>query len=175
MAEQSRRLFLALWLAPALAERLHQLAGEAHRECGGRIMRQETLHLTLAFIGAVVEDRLPELLMVLGRVRVPRFHIRLDTVGHWAHNHILWAGCTEVPPALLQLAADIRREVAAIGLPVSGPAFVPHMTVLRKARTPYVPAVFEPLEWDVAEWALMESCLAPHGADYQRVAAWALD
>lgn len=175
MAEQSRRLFLALWPEPALAERLHQLAGEAHRECGGRIMRRETLHLTLAFIGAVAEDRLPELLTALGQIRVPRFRMRLDMVGHWAHNHILWAGCAVPPPALLQLAADIRREVAAIGLPASGPPFVPHMTLLRKAHTPYVPAVFEPLEWALAEWALMESCLAPHGADYQRVAAWALD
>lgn len=174
MAEESRRLFLALWPEPALAERLHQLAGEAHRDCGGRIMRWETLHLTLAFIGAVGEGRLPELLATLGRIRAPRFRMQLDVLGHWAHNHILWAGCTHAPPALPQLAADIRREVAAIGLPASGPAFVPHMTLLRKAHAPCELPVFDALAWDVAEWVLVESRLTPQGADYQPLAAWAL-
>lgn len=175
MAEQSHRLFVALWPEPSLAERLHQLAGEAHRECGGRIMRRETLHLTLAFIGAVGEARLPELLATLGRVRAPRFRMQLDALGHWAHNHILWAGCTDAPPAMLQLAADIRRELAAIGLPVSGPEFVPHMTLLRKAHAPRELPVFEPADWAVTEWVLVESCMTPQGADYQPLAAWALD
>lgn len=175
MAEESRRLFVALWPGPALADRLHDLADEAHRECGGRRMRRETLHLTLAFIGAVPADRLPELLAVLGQLRAPRFQVQLDSLGYWPHNHIVWAGCAEPPPALLQLAADIRRQTAAIGLPASGPAFVPHMTLLRKATATCTPPVSEPVVWDVVEWVLVESCLTPHGADYHRVAGWALD
>lgn len=138
-------------------------------------MRGDTLHLTLAFIGAVAEARVPELLAALGRIRGPRFRMQMDSVGHWAHNHILWAGCKDAPPPLLQLAADIRQELEAVGLPASGPAFVPHMTLLRKAHVPCELPVCESLEWEVAEWVLVESRLTPLGTDYQRLAAWGLD
>lgn len=175
MADGSRRLFVALWPEPALAERLHQLAGELQRECGGRRMRQDTLHLTLAFIGDVPEARVPELLAALAQIKAPHFRMQLDALGYWCHNHIVWAGGTEVPPALRQLADDVRRALAGIGLPASGPAFVPHMTLLRKAHATDGLPEPEPVSWDVDEWVLVESSLAPHGADYRRLAAWALD
>lgn len=138
-------------------------------------MRRDTLHLTLAFIGAVPEARLPELVETMGRVRAPRFLLQLDALGYWPHNHIVWAGCSGVPAALTQLAADVRQQLAGLGLPVSGPAFVPHMTLLRKAHALGRLPVCEPLPWPVDEWVLVESCLAPQGAAYRRMAGWALD
>ena len=47
------RLFFALWPSPPLAASLAGWAQQARLTCGGRAMRTETLHLTLAFLGPV--------------------------------------------------------------------------------------------------------------------------
>src|SRR5690606_32306650 len=51
-AEPTRRIFFGLWPSPDTAQEIMALAHEAHAECGARIMRAETLHLTLAFLGS---------------------------------------------------------------------------------------------------------------------------
>ena len=50
-----RRIFFALWPEPGVARQLDALAGAAHAVCGGRRMRRDTLHLTLAFLGDVAD------------------------------------------------------------------------------------------------------------------------
>lgn len=51
------RLFFALWPSPAAAERLASAATDAAARLGGRPTRLETLHLTLAFLGEVADER----------------------------------------------------------------------------------------------------------------------
>src|SRR3546814_10607201 len=60
-APAQARLFFALWPGPALAATLAHWAAQAQAACGGRAMRPDTLHLTLAFLGARSEEHTSEL------------------------------------------------------------------------------------------------------------------
>ncbi len=174
MAEASRRLFLALWPDEAVACALDAAGLDAHRLCGGRRMRRDTLHLTLAFIGDVPEARLPGLVEALGAVAGEAFLLHLDQLGYWRHNRIVWAGCTERPAALDRLVADLRGSLAALGLPADATPFVPHVSLLRKAAQAAALPALGPVAWAVAGFVLMESCRSDAGAHYRRLAGWRL-
>ena len=174
MAEASRRLFLALWPDEAVARALDAAGLEAHRLCGGRRMRRDTLHLTLAFIGDVPETRLSGLVEALGAVAGEAFRLEVDKLGYWRHNRIVWAGCAGRPAALDRLVADLRRSLSALGLPADDTPFVPHVSLLRKAVEAGALPALGPIAWPAAEFVLMESCLSDAGARYRRIAGWRL-
>lgn len=175
MAETTRRVFLALWPGDDVAARLSGLAAAAHQSCGGRQMRRDTLHLTLAFLGDVAETRLPALCAAMAAVRGEAFSLRLDRLGYWPHNHIVWGGCTATPPPLVRLVADVREALAGAGFAHAGEAaFVPHLTLLRKARPSATLPEFAPIDWPVAGFVLVASTLSPEGPAYVQLAAWPL-
>jgi 2'-5' RNA ligase len=72
------RLFFALWPSPAAAERLASAATDAAARLGGRPTRLETLHLTLAFLGEVADERVPGLLALATNLPAAPFELRID-------------------------------------------------------------------------------------------------
>jgi len=146
------RVFFAVWPDDAVAKTLHALAGEAQKRCQGRVMRRETLHLTLAFLGEVSEARVAEARRVADAVVAAPFDFVLDRLGYWQHSRILWAG--GVSPPLTP--------------------FVAHLTLLRAARCGEVPALTAPVAWPVAEFALVASKLSSQGASYRTIGRWPL-
>ena len=129
-------MFFALWPDAGVAKRLEALAGRLHGACGGRRMRRETLHLTLAFVGDVDRDRLPALEAVGDAVGGPGFELPIDAVGYWPHNRIVWAGSTACPVAAARLADDLALALASAGFEIEKRRFVPHVTLVRKAARP---------------------------------------
>ena len=175
MAEATRRVFLALWPGDDVATRLSGLATAAHLACGGRQMRRDTLHLTLAFLGDVAESRLAALCAAMAAVQGEAFPLRIDRLGYWAHNHIVWGGCSSTPPQLARLAADVRDALVGAGFAHAGEAaFVPHLTLFRKARPHAALPDFAPIDWPVAGFALVASTLSSAGPAYVQLAAWPL-
>lgn len=136
-------------------------------------MRQESLHLTLAFLGNVPESALPDLLRLGDNLKAEPFQMRLDRLDYWPHNHILWAGCTPAPAALLALAEELRQHLARLGHTQVSHSFTPHVTLLRQARTgaPDTLPLCQPLSWPVTEFRLVES---RPGADYRAIGRWLL-
>lgn len=172
------RVFFALWPDLAAQAALHRAALTAGRQCGGRVMRRQNLHLTLAFVGDVAPQRLPELQALAAEVAAPAFRLDLDRLGYWPHNHILWAGSGAASPALGELAGQLAARLRAAGWPTglkAGQAFVPHVTLLRKvdAHPAALPA-FSPLAWECESFALMRSCLSASGAVYENIGKWPL-
>lgn len=175
MAEASQRVFLALWPGPEVAARLHRISLEAEKRCGGRCMRRNTLHITLAFLGEVAESRLPLIGEAMAALQAGPFRLRIDTSGYWAHNRIVWAGCRAWPAQLDALVGDMRGALANVGLAVAADnAFFPHVTLLRKAHAVEALPEFEPIDWAVDEWVLVASCPLSDGASYRRLAGWPL-
>lgn len=128
------RLFVALMPPPALRARLGELAGAAHARCGGRRMPDESLHATLAFLGEVEERRADELARwVAGLSMVPGLW-RLNAWGRFDGPGILWAGGERVDPHLQRLHDDLWHQLEARGLDGRPSSFVPHVTLLRRAR-----------------------------------------
>jgi len=89
-------VFFALWPEPELAAELHRYAVRIVGEYGGRAMRPETLHVTLAFLGDQPAERLPEIEAIADGVQGLACDCRLDTRGYWPDKQLLWAGCREM-------------------------------------------------------------------------------
>lgn len=171
-ARKTARVFFALWPAPDAAKRLAVIARAEAGAFGGRPTRSETIHLTLAFVGDVDEERLPALVGAAEAVRGEAFALQVDRLGYWAHNHLRWAGCSRVPPALGELAGALREALLAAGFPVDRPpgGLVPHVTLVRRMAAAAPPGPIEPIvAWHCPEFALVRSHRLSAGASYERL------
>jgi 2'-5' RNA ligase len=171
-APDVERLFFALWPNDAVRDALARYATAAHRLAGGRAMRAETLHLTLAFLGDTPVARLPELRAAADRVACKPFALVLDRAAWWKHNRIVWAGASVVPEPVAAMVAALREELTAAGFRFDPKPFVAHATLLRNAA-PHGPLpAFAPIEWRGDGFVLVRSTLATGVSRYGTVAAW---
>ena len=171
-ATKPSRVFFALWPGARVAKRLHELGAEAHAECAGRRTRCETLHLTLAFIGDVSPQRLADLIAVGNCVEATPFTLRLDCLGGWRHNRIVWAGAQSCPAPLAGLVERLNGALEAAGFAVERRPLAPHVTLLRKAHTQVCARCVEPIDWRVDGFALVESLQTSAGAHYRTLREW---
>ena len=118
-----RRLFFALWPDPAVRRQFVSLQGDARAVSGGRAMKPETLHLTLAFLGGVDADRVPAAAAVAAALKMSAFDLSIDRLACWHHKHIVWAGMDKVPEPLGQLAAALSGGLPLHGLWARGVRF----------------------------------------------------
>jgi RNA 2',3'-cyclic 3'-phosphodiesterase len=168
------RVFFALWPAPAVRTALAAHAQKAQAECGGRAMRSENIHLTLFFVGSVERERIRELERAAGLVRGAAFSLVIDQLGYWRHNAIVWAGATECPTALANLASDLRTALAGIGIEGEDRPYVPHITLVRDAQRRPASRTIDACVWDAHEYVLVESVQVAGGVRYEPFARWPL-
>lgn len=142
--------------------------------CGGRRMRRDSLHLTLAFIGAVSPAQLDLLCAIAAAVRAPPYDLTLDRLGCWPHNRIFWAGCHDAPSGQRRLYAALAEPLAAAGFALDARPHAPHVTLARNAHCDGLPDLAVPIRWHVDAFALVESFLQPSGACYRELARWPL-
>lgn len=158
--DQRRRVFFALWPDAVTAECLDQAGKLAHAVCGGRRMRRDTLHMTLAFIGDVPAERVGILQRAAAGLTGPTFTLMLDHLACWRHNRIAWVGCSQAPLPLLTLVGQLAERLADAGLPLEARDFAAHVTLLRNARClPLAQA--ETITWPVRDFVLAETKLVP--------------
>lgn len=170
------RVFFALW--PDAGERaaLTDLSQRVQRGSAGRLMRPETLHLTLVFLGDIARRRLPDLIRAAGSVQARRFHVDFERIACWRHNRIAYLGTRRAPAALLDLVARLEDALDAAGLAYDRRAFAPHITLVRHADCAAVPEeiLAQPVRWNAGEFVLVESQLAPSGAAYSTLGRFPL-
>lgn len=161
------RLFFALWPPRRTAELLAEWAAKAQQVTRGRVTRAETIHLTLAFLGEVAEERVAAAVRAARRVPGEPHALPIERARLWAHNRIVWVGPRETPPALQSIADLLRTELAVEGFSLERRPFAAHITLIRKARSdgtlPPLPAV----DWPVAEFSLVRSMRSAEGSKYE--------
>lgn len=174
-ADARLRLFFALWPDAATAAALHARARQLQQACGGRAMRHDTVHMTLAFLGDVAEARLAALCAAADRISGTAFALAFDRVGSWHGHRIVWLAPGAVPAALTALAGAVAGAVHAVDLPLEERPFSPHITLVRNARhAPPQDADAAPLCWRVASFVLVASERHAEGARYRIVRRWKL-
>ena len=173
-ADNTRRLFFALWPDAAAGDALHNLARRAQQHCGGRVMARDSLHLTLAFLGDVAAECLAAAVLAANEVRSPGFELHLDRLGYWRHNKVAWAGCDSLPPALAGLAGSLAGSLRQQGFAIEERPFAPHVTLLRKAGSVFDEPAWSGVGWPVREFTLVESRLSSTGSRYAILQRWPL-
>ncbi len=170
----TRRLFFALWPDEASRTALAHATRKATRASGGRPIPVSNLHSTLAFLGPVPEARFPATVAAAAQVRQPAFRLVLDRLEHWVKPAILCVSCTEPPPAAAELASALWKLLAGQGFVPDAKPYRPHVTIARKVVKPHALGAIHPVEWNVMEFALVESTTAPEGAQYTVLQHWPL-
>jgi 2'-5' RNA ligase len=130
------RTFIAVNLPPEIRRAIFDGAA-AVREllAGARWVSAENIHLTLKFLGQVEEARLVAVSDALDEVaRAHRsFLLTVEAMGVFPNSRsprVVWAGI-RAEPRLELLHHDVERACEAVGFPVEGRAFRPHMTLSR--------------------------------------------
>jgi 2'-5' RNA ligase len=168
------RVFFALPPAADVRAPLAQIAREVAASTGGRASAEDSIHLTLAFVGDVPRDREPALLTIGSRMRGGRFELALDRLGGFHRARVAWIAPCAVPRALLDLQHAIAAALSAQDFAVDSRPFTAHVTLARHCRD--VPlatsACTTRVDWPVREFALWQSTPAAGGARYRELARW---
>ena len=111
----TRRVFFALWPDARVRAGLAQAARRMYRVSHGRRTHDDSIHLTLAFVGAVDVENLACLLAPPADVFTPAFLLTLDDWGCWARNGIGWAAPSHIPEALRDLTQNLEGWLRGAG------------------------------------------------------------
>lgn len=170
---QPQRLFFALWPDEATRAALNRTGKWLHQHWGGRRMRADTLHLTLAFLGATPAAQLDILLPQVESIRAEAFELALDQPGCWRHNRIGWLGLRQPSPQLAGLVAALQAALRVAGVGFDDRPYWPHVTLLRNTAGGEPPSC-EPVQWPVRDFVLVASRTDADGAHYEVVRRWSL-
>ncbi|MGB2536335.1 RNA 2',3'-cyclic phosphodiesterase [Hafnia paralvei] len=171
----TRRLFFALPLPPKTQRALVKWRAEQFPPEAGRPIAAANLHITLAFLGDVSEQKSLALQNMASRIKQPAFSLDLDDAGHWPGAGVVWLGSRRAPRGLLQLAELLRSQAARSGCYQSPFPFHPHVTLLRGAtKTVAIPP--SGFHWPVAfeHFALYSSEFRRGRTRYDQIACWPL-
>ncbi len=168
---ETLRLFFALWPDDATRNTLHHTGKWLHKHWGGRAMRRDTLHLTLAFLGSTPTGRLDALTACADSIDSAAFELILDQPGYWQHNRIGWLGTGQTPPRYVELVSALNAALQAAGFRVDARPQVPHVTLLRNTGGGALP-VCDPVRWPVRDFVLVASRTDAEGAHYEVIRRW---
>ncbi len=144
------RLFYAILLAEEVKDALRtQIATLDQNAKQGNFVRQENLHITLAFLGET--NQVQKALQVLDAVQAVCFLLQVRGLGRFQRPEgaIYWAGI-EKNPALFALQKQLTEKLRNSGFVLESRPFRPHLTLGRKV-------ILEP-EFLQSDW---EHALAP--------------
>ena len=174
---RNRRLFFALWPTDAVRARL-AAAAESHAGLG-RAIAARNLHVTVAFLGAVPEERLDPVVEIARSTQKltfdGKFLLYLDRMEFWRRSNLVALTATQAPPELLKIVDGLRAGLRERGFQLQEhDTFRPHVTLVRDvARGPATAAV-TPVQWPVASFALVESKVGQRGSQYSVLDEWSL-
>jgi RNA 2',3'-cyclic 3'-phosphodiesterase len=164
-----------------------------------RWVSAESLHVTLKFIGEQPDANVSKIEHAFRAISVKPFHISFRGSGFFPAEksaRVFWIGI-EVEPALAELAAQVEQALVPLGIEAEKRAFSPHLTLARAGSGSGAPGRqrgdkanrrFSTLQaklstlpapefgtMNASEFFLYRSQLSSHGAQYTKIARFALD
>ncbi|HYD58299.1 MAG TPA: RNA 2',3'-cyclic phosphodiesterase [Burkholderiales bacterium] len=148
------RLFFALWPPRETARALAEWALAIQQGAGGRVAKEDNIHLTLAFLG---DADLGKASAAAEPVRCNRFDLPIDTAKYWKHNRIVWVGPAVLPAALSGMVEKLHDSLKEKGFVLEERPFAAHVTLVRRAALPGRIPPLPRIQWPVDEFVLVES------------------
>ena len=173
--KETVRIFFALWPNTVIQKQFAHWAKTHEPVCGGRRVKTQNIHLTLAFLGDVTIDRLPELQIAANKVTAKAFNLTIQETGYWKHPQIIYAQAESYPTALLFLTESLRNELSKAKFVFDNKTFKPHVTLIRKAKCLAGTRLAKPIQWHAKEWRLIQSKQTNYGIDYIPLQRWFLE
>ncbi|HYM16414.1 MAG TPA: RNA 2',3'-cyclic phosphodiesterase [Dehalococcoidia bacterium] len=189
-AGEALRLFVAIELPWDVRRAVVDTMETLKRGAGEKALRwvrPEGIHLTLAFLGATEQARVPAITRALGDgVRsadpFPLTPLGVGSFGGRGRLRVVWIGVGGDGGALSDLAELVAAALAPLGYPRDARAFNAHLTLARVrdgappddlSRIHDLLMSFDPTpapSFTVDRVSLMQSLLGPGGAAYRQLA-----
>lgn len=163
------RLFFALWPDGEVTRRLADAAGTLNIEGGGRFVRPQNYHLTLAFIGDVAESQLAVLQQIGRRMNASGFTVVCDSFEFWMLPQVVVTTAQETPAALHDLWARLNDALKLPRVPLRA-----HVTLARKVAQASVLPAMSPIIWRATHFSLIRSDSGAPESAYTVVDTWSL-
>ncbi len=187
------RTFIALELNGALQHHLSEMIRQMASALPDlRWVDPLSIHLTLAFLGALTDERLVEAMQAteVAAQSIPTFDYRLAHMGVFSsqrYPRVIWVGIEEPSGTLLRLHRVLNRELEQRGFAVDTRPFSPHLT-LSRVKAPLSPEEVQTLQcfiedrrkfaaspsYHVSQINVMKSELSRVGAKYTCLKAYPL-
>src|SRR5579864_4297282 len=128
------RLFVALDIDDSIRERIARFVDEVRNFApDARWVKDESLHVTLKFIGEQPEENVEQIKHALSTITARACEIQFRGYGFFPtakSARVFWVGM-ESGPELAMLAAAIDEKTATLGIPKEERKFSPHLTLAR--------------------------------------------
>lgn len=131
------RSFIAIPLTAEVQRSARRLIRDLRREQDGiKWVPEDNLHLTLKFLGDVVDREVPAVCQAIRQVcrRADPFPLTFATVGGFptsARPRTIWAGIATGGDELTALVADLETTLAELGFKPEPRDYRPHLTLGR--------------------------------------------
>lgn len=137
-----------------------------------RAVPSVNFHITLAFLGAVDEQRVPALMDTAGELDLPAGTLELDRLGAFPRAGVVWLGSSSPPGELLAFQAELAARLETLGFTRDSRPWSPHVTLYRKMRKRFARIPFEAIAWPLDGFCLMQSVPGDGSPIYRPLATW---
>lgn len=170
-ASASHRLFFALQPDRHTLKALSEIQRRVRADAG-RPVPPERLHATLLFMGNQSAATLQRLQEMASMLEFPACRPVLDRLGHFPRAGVVWLGPSHVPAELEAFQSGLSAAVAEAGVGFDEKPWRMHVTIYRDLRKRPGRIHFEPVEWPLRTFQLMESIQDRSGLEYRCRGRW---
>ena len=171
--EETMRTFLALELNPEAKAELTRLSVLIQQNCHGSFCKQETYHLTLAFLGEITQADATSLSLVLEDAlsNIKAFKLSLCRLGYFSQPESATVFCSTAKEAELDALAQITYKAAwDCGIDFDAKKFRAHITLGRRVDIRGIrldSIAVSPVSFPVTAISLYKSTLHRTGPTYE--------
>jgi len=146
------RSFIAIPLAGEVQRAARKIARELQGEKDGmKWVPEDNLHLTLKFLGDVVDRDIPQVCKVIREScqSIVPFELELEGTGGFPNDErprIVWAGIVSGGDFLIDLVAQLEASLATLGFKPEPRDYRPHLTLGRTRSGSASPEVVEKIK-----------------------------
>ncbi|MBN7772364.1 RNA 2',3'-cyclic phosphodiesterase [Clostridium aminobutyricum] len=128
------RLFIAINFEKSVIDEIIAIQNQLRNQAvKGNFTREENLHLTLVFLGAIEEKKIDLIERAMNEITIPSFDLIFNKMGHFSRDagDIWWIGAEEN-----QFLFDMQKKLSAylskLGFSIERRGFKPHLTLGRE-------------------------------------------
>jgi 2'-5' RNA ligase len=168
------RLFFALLPDSETQLRITAAALELRLDPASRLVRPESLHMTLAFVGEVPALQVAAWRQIGAAQRISAFTLLFDLYEYWPKGKVVVAAARQSPASLDLLWRQIHGALAKHNLAPAHERLRPHVTLARKVSQAPVLQAMSAFDLKAQAFSLLQSDTSGVQPIYTVVDTWRL-
>ncbi len=171
----SRRLFFSLWPSDEFRAQVEAATRAVSRDSAGRIIPPRNFHVTLLFLGEVLQSHIGAIQQAAAAVSgIGAFTLDFDRIEAWPGSKVLCLTPSNPPPEAARLSKELQCRLSPEQFRLGSQEFRPHITLARDLPRIQAAQSIEPLRWKLNEFVLVESRRGAGGSNYSPLGRWPL-